>query len=267
MDGLKGTFKIPLQRLSPHRISVSFTWDDNSTRHITDIAPLFEKQGFKCTFYIVTGDFYAHPDLLNGYISLLTQGFEIGSHTNSHKHLTKISETDAGFEFSKAIDYIQRVFSCYPLTFAFPYHDYNSILLKRARSLHLETRNTLENSVRYSLKTNTTFQEIKQAIHEAINNKQNIVFSGHSVISKKEYSCGIYNQGYEPFQSSLLEEVLIYLKDYQMKIDVIPFGFAALKEYLKKNIDTTSCICQINEHQLDALAPYGISIKELQNIL
>ena len=79
-------------KINPNKLSVSFTWDDNFTRHIEFIAPKFEKYNLRCTFYINPGEPDFPARLYEGYAKLAKDNFELGSHGYTHHHFTKLGD-------------------------------------------------------------------------------------------------------------------------------------------------------------------------------
>jgi peptidoglycan/xylan/chitin deacetylase (PgdA/CDA1 family) len=261
------TFKLRFHNTNLIKTSVCFTWDDNLIRQIQTIAPLFNKCGLKCTFYIVPGEKYFYQKYGSGYYELARQGFELGSHSYLHKHMTKLSELKVSKEFEEAIKRFKSYFQFYPITFAFPNHDYNQCLVKKAYSYHLETRNTLTNSIRFSLKTNTTFEELVQVLNAAIKSKQNLVFNGHSIISEEEYQNKEPGEGYEPIRVLLLEKFLDHIVKWSRRIDIVTFAQAALKEFVRKNATKENNVFMLNSDSLLNLQKYEISSEILLGVL
>lgn len=60
--------------------AASFTFDDGAPSHVSDGAPVFEKYGYRATFFLV----YNWNPNWSGFQSLANKGHEIGSHSNSH---------------------------------------------------------------------------------------------------------------------------------------------------------------------------------------
>ena len=58
----------------------TFTFDDGAPSHISDVAPLFDKYGYKASFFLVTN---WNPNWA-GFQELADNGHEIGSHSKSH---------------------------------------------------------------------------------------------------------------------------------------------------------------------------------------
>ena len=198
---------IPFKKIHIEKLSCSFTWDDNSLSHADIIEPVFKVFDLFTTFYIVPGGDLFQEKYAGQYSILAHLGHEIGSHTFSHPLMTTLSTNAAEIEFSKASNLIAELTGRNPSTFAFPHHDFNSELLRNARRFHLETRNTLNNAIRFSLKTSTIINDVRSTLHGAITNKENIVFSGHAMVSDP---CMIDSKesGYEPITQDLLIEII-----------------------------------------------------------
>lgn len=202
--------------IKKNKIGVAFTWDDNFNEHYKYIAPLFKKWNCRCTFYINPGDSTFTNDMANQYKKLSEQGFEIGSHGFLHDHYSRLSYNDFYAQLVKSKEAITLLTNKIPITFAFPHHDFNEEMLKIAKSIYKETRNTLKNTIRFSLKTRTSLNEIKIAMNHAIEISSNVVFSGHSVYKQisEESNCG-----YEPISLHLLNEILsAIVAEYQLPI-------------------------------------------------
>jgi len=261
------SIRIPLSKVPPNKISISFTWDDNSIRHISIIAPLFIENGLRCTFYIVPGDQKFDSLFSLEYSDLAKKGFEIGSHSYSHQYMSSLSKQESEEEFNKAVKKILKYINQYPFSFAFPNHDYNDILINKARSYHLETRNTLFNAIRFSIKTDTSLKDMIEAVDEAISNKTNLIFSGHSIITEEEYYNKQNGEGYQPMRTIILSELLFYLKKAVSKADVLTFSQSALREFIKK----TACLQNeewiISTEQLRALGKFHITQENIMSIL
>jgi len=63
-----------------HKAAVSFTFDDGAPSHVTDVAPLFDKYGYKATFNLVTK---WNPNW-SGFQDMADNGHEIASHSDNH---------------------------------------------------------------------------------------------------------------------------------------------------------------------------------------
>lgn len=108
------------------------TFDDASASHARYVAPLLKQYGFGATFYV--GEFAGFENKTNymtwAEISQLNaQGFEIGNHTLTHKHVDRMNRAElidqlVAIEQRCASNYIPR-----PVSFAYPAYATNATAL------------------------------------------------------------------------------------------------------------------------------------------
>jgi peptidoglycan/xylan/chitin deacetylase (PgdA/CDA1 family) len=122
-----GAFAQVLRRPVPDKLVV-LTFDDAALSHATYVAPLLKKYGFGATFFVCE---FQKPPFSDKtmYMSweqirqLDRMGFEVGSHTLTHKHVNKMSAAELGAE----LDSIEARCKAYgirrPVTFAYPGYD------------------------------------------------------------------------------------------------------------------------------------------------
>lgn len=193
---------------------IIFTWDDNFHRHYSRVAPLFEKKGIRCTFYVNPGWRSFEDKYLKGYKHLSDIGFEIGSHGLFHKDLTKLSFTEYEWQLKQSKILLESYLKKPVYTFAFPHHKFSAEMLEIAKKHYIETRNTIPNSIRYSLKTELDINNALETSSEILNDNKILVFSGHNiVINKNELIAKKSTIGYEPILLSDLEILLEKLVD------------------------------------------------------
>lgn len=104
--------------------TVVLTFDDGVLSHSTVVAPLLKKFGFTATFFVC--EFQPDFDDKSKYMSweqmaqLHRDGFEVASHTRSHKHVPGM----APGEFDQELSYVERMCKSLdvprPKTFAYP---------------------------------------------------------------------------------------------------------------------------------------------------
>lgn len=201
------------------KINICFTWDDNFHRHTRLIAPLFEKYGYLCTFYPISGEENFERDFADEYMSLTKKGFEIGSHGFTHVNFLKLSEEEQRENMEKSVSATERYLSLKPQTFAFPYHLYDDRSLEIAREYFIETRNTLFNSRRFDIKTDCVAADFIKAVDEAIRDGKNLVFAGHAAVDEPDSFPE--DPVYEPVKIKVLDEALYALARYSEKADVV----------------------------------------------
>lgn len=258
-------YKFYFQQFDINKASVCFTWDDNFSRHKEIIAPLFLQNKKRCTFYVNIGDTNFSQSILGYYLQLQNQGFEIGSHGYNHIHMSQLNEYDFLKQLKESIRGMEYVLKRRPTTFAFPHHDYNENMLLLTKRFFLETRNTLSNSIRISLKSNTKSSDIFNKITETVFHKCNIVFSGHSIKTEEDEEKN-YIDGYEPIDIKNLKEILDFLDTNKYNLDVITFEQAALKEYIKKKCNYTNIYYTLNDTNLDELLSFGFNMDTILSL-
>lgn len=259
--------KINSDLLRPDCSSIVFTWDDNLLTHFTHIGSLFRENALKCTYFINPGDINFQPNYSNAYRELHAQGFEIGSHGHSHKYMSHLSDSSADLEFLESISGIKALTNQYPLSFAFPYHDYTPALVAKARFLHLETRNTLTNSYVFHIRNTTSLPQLIDAVKYTAKKKFNLVFSGHGIITEEDILNNLPGEGYQPLKLVILSDFLLYLKSITQTIDVLSFSQAAVREFIKSNSKQERDYWRPSEFAREKLAAFGITAQNISNYL
>ncbi|WP_227769537.1 polysaccharide deacetylase family protein [Hymenobacter sp. 15J16-1T3B] len=111
----------------PERVVV-LTFDDAVLSHATYVAPLLRKYGFGATFFVCE---FREPPFADKtkYMSwaqireLDRQGFEIGSHTLTHRHVNKMTAAELGAELDSIEGRCRRYGIRRPTSFAYPGYD------------------------------------------------------------------------------------------------------------------------------------------------
>ncbi len=98
--------------------AVSYTWDDNTPKQLTDALPLYDLYGFKVTFFTITS---TNPNW-NGLKMAQNNGHEIASHTVTHTALNTLTDSTQEVEQKKAKEEINAQLSTNNCTtVAYPY--------------------------------------------------------------------------------------------------------------------------------------------------
>jgi peptidoglycan/xylan/chitin deacetylase (PgdA/CDA1 family) len=111
----------------PDRLVV-LTFDDAALTHATYVAPLLRKYGFGATFFVCE---FREPSFADKtkYMSwaqirqLHRWGFEIGSHTLTHRHVNKMTESELTAELDSLESRCRANHIPRPVTFAYPGYD------------------------------------------------------------------------------------------------------------------------------------------------
>jgi len=146
------------------KVFVSLTFDDGNESQYTDFYPVLEKYGFRGTFYIVTSQIgMAGKMSFDQLRDLFRHGNEIGSHTHTHPHLTKLPDRFVELELRKSKEVLEEFD---PQSLACPAGDYDSRVIGIAKKYYTSARgyrdpgetvntgvNTGRTSELYALKT------------------------------------------------------------------------------------------------------------------
>lgn len=112
------------------RIAISFdaSWGADKTIAILDI---LDKYNVKTTFFLVGGWVEKYPDMVK---EIFARGHEIGNHSDTHPHMSQLSEQGIRDELRIMSDRVERLTGVRPTLFRPPYGDYNNrvILVSRA---------------------------------------------------------------------------------------------------------------------------------------
>jgi peptidoglycan/xylan/chitin deacetylase (PgdA/CDA1 family) len=89
---------------------LALTFDDGSETDLLTAAPLLRGVGFNATFFIVAG-LIGTPHFLdkNQLCELHRAGFEIGSHSMTHRHLSDLSDGELRGELQSSKDRLQQI--------------------------------------------------------------------------------------------------------------------------------------------------------------
>jgi peptidoglycan-N-acetylglucosamine deacetylase len=108
-------------------VIVTTSWDDG---HELDarLAHELNQHGFAGTFYIAPESWEIPPQKRISAVTLreLGQRFEIGSHTLTHPHLTRLSPGDAAREINQGKEVLQELIGRAVTSFCYPYGAYRA---------------------------------------------------------------------------------------------------------------------------------------------
>jgi peptidoglycan/xylan/chitin deacetylase (PgdA/CDA1 family) len=117
---------------------ISLTFDDANLVQYTKFFSILEKYGLKGTFYVVTSQIDMPGKLTGRQLSILyNHKHEIGSHTHTHPHLTKLPDKFVDFELRKSKEVLRKF---KPETFAYPAGDCNPRVKNIAKKYYIAAR-------------------------------------------------------------------------------------------------------------------------------
>lgn len=131
------TRKVPIYcvQTEEKRVAISFdaAWGADKTKQIVDIC---KEYNVKATFFLVGFWVDKYGDMVE-YID--SNGFEIGTHTNTHPDMVNLSREAQSLELDKSMELITNITGKKLELFRAPFGSYNNALLDTAESKGLKT--------------------------------------------------------------------------------------------------------------------------------
>ena len=111
-------------------VSISFdaSWGADKTIPILDILDQYD---VKTTFFLVGGWVDRYPDMLK---EIVKRGHEIGNHSDTHPHMSQLSEDSIRKELHNMSDKVEKLTGVRPTLFRPPYGDYNNRVVTVSRA-------------------------------------------------------------------------------------------------------------------------------------
>ena len=134
---LKTKRKLPIYGVQTEQKLVALSFDAAYGSDKTEkIMEILKSYGANATFFLVGFWVDKYPEMTK---SIFDNGFEIGTHSNEHAHMSKLSASDIQNDLSVSMSKIQAVTGKSPTIFRPPYGEYNDTLLIEAQKLGLTT--------------------------------------------------------------------------------------------------------------------------------
>lgn len=124
---------------------ISVTFDDGWVSQYNNALPILKEQGIPATNYIISGCVNVDPACMTQaqIQAFADRGDEIGSHTVSHPHLTRIAAADRNIELLKSQLTLRRMFGPSAATdMAAPYGEYDRFTVATAQRYYASQRST-----------------------------------------------------------------------------------------------------------------------------
>lgn len=129
--------KLPIYSVETEdkKIAISFdaAWGDEFSDDILDILDQYE---VKTTFFLVAFWVDKYPDMVK---KIHERGHEIGNHSTTHPHMSKLTKEDIKKELKITGDKIMAITGKEPTVFRPPFGDYNNLLIETAEELNYYT--------------------------------------------------------------------------------------------------------------------------------
>ncbi len=131
------TRKVPIYSVATEekQVAISFdaAWGADKTEGILDILQEF---GVGATFFLVGFWVDEHQELVK---EIVDKGFEVGTHSNTHPDMVKLSKSTMKNELESSVEKIESVTGKDVKLFRAPFGSYNNNLLDTAQEMGLKT--------------------------------------------------------------------------------------------------------------------------------
>ena len=219
--------------------AITYEWDDGIWCQAIIVEPIFKQLGLHTTFNIVAGwtveknDYtdIGRPGDWAAWRTVLADGNEIANHTYDHTDLTTITDPNVlDSEINGAYDVITNHLGVSPLTFVYPYNDWNATVTAVVNQRHIWSRQTINEFDA----TNFTVAYANGVLDNTITQKTWIVVFGH----------GVDGHGYSPFSSAALKTHLQYAVTRPIWIDTAANVFRYITEQAAAKTTLVSAAAQ-----------------------
>lgn len=128
--------ELPVYRVQrdDNKVSISFdaAW---GTEYTTELLDILDKYNVKTTFFLVGYWVEKYPDEVR---EIVARGHEIGSHSDTHPHMSKLSVAQMKKELQDINIRVEAITGIAPTLFRPPYGDYNNTVVRTTRELGME---------------------------------------------------------------------------------------------------------------------------------
>ncbi|HEY8423629.1 MAG TPA: polysaccharide deacetylase family protein [Clostridia bacterium] len=129
--------KLPIYCVDTQEKKVAITFDAAWGADKTDeLISILKENNVKATFFLVGFWAEKYSDKVK---ALDENGFEIGTHSNTHPNMANLSRAKMQLELEASINILQNITGKRPTLFRPPYGAYNNALIETAESLGLKT--------------------------------------------------------------------------------------------------------------------------------
>lgn len=131
------TRKLPIHNVETSEKNISLTFDAAYGSDKTeDIIQILKEYEADATFFLVGLWVENFPEKVQGIVDA---GFEIGTHSNTHPHMTRLSADDAKNELKASKEKIEAYTKTSATLFRAPFGEYSDRVINVAESLSLQT--------------------------------------------------------------------------------------------------------------------------------
>ena len=175
------------------KIAISFdcAW---GTDYTDELLSIMEQEQVKCTFFTVQFWTEKHPEYIK---KISSKGHEIGTHSKTHSHMSKLSYDKIKEELVSSNQKITELTGQKVTLFRPPFGEYNNLLISTAEELGLYTIQWSVDSLDWK---NLSAQEITSRVLKGIDNGAIVLFHNNGLHTAKALPSiikAVKAQGYE----------------------------------------------------------------------
>ena len=205
--------RLPIYYVKTDKKQIAISFDCAWGTDYTDkLLETMQKEQVKCTFFMVEFWTEKYPDYVK---KIYEAGHEIGTHSSTHPHMTKLSAQEMEKELATSMSAIEKIVGEKPKVFRPPYGDYNDLLIKTAENLGLYTIQWDVDSLDWK---NLSASEISSRVLKKVKNGSIVLFHNqglHTAEALPTIIATLKQQGYQ----FLPVGDLIYKENYTMLSD------------------------------------------------
>jgi len=192
-------------------ISISFdcAWGNEYTQKLLDE---MRQYNIKCTFFTVSFWAEKYADDLKNIVS---EGHEVGTHSKTHSHMSKLSAKDIEEELNYSCTVIEQITGQKVSLFRAPFGEYNDLLLQTAKQLGLYTIQWDVDSLDWK---DLSAEQIAKRVCSKVKNGS-IILCHNNGLHTAESLPIIFKELIEKGYTFVKISELIYKDDYKMTVE------------------------------------------------
>lgn len=129
--------RLPIYRVAKAEKIIALSFDAAYGADKTEgIMKLLKEYNCEATFFLVGFWIENNPEMTK---KIADNGFEIGTHSNTHSHMSKFNKAQCEEDLRQSILKLQNIAGITPKLFRAPYGEYDNELIEAAESLDLKT--------------------------------------------------------------------------------------------------------------------------------
>ncbi len=166
---------IPIYAVETEKPEVAITFDAAYGSDKTEgIMEIMKEYGAEGTFFLVGFWVENFPEKTK---AIAENGFEIGTHSNTHPHMSRLSESQINQELTISMNIIEETAGVRPTIFRAPFGEYNDKVISEASKLKLSTIQWDVDSLDWK---NVTTEDITNRVLSRVKNGSIILFHNNS---------------------------------------------------------------------------------------